>query len=253
MQHFCHLQICREFFVIDKNFIIGKFHRYISLYLLHYFKLSILKAVNTLELQNKITIAVYELLNLSTMKIKLSLLVIIFFASSTMKGQAPDNCVTQVMLSAYSEKTYNTEPVTDQQLDLILKCGIKAPSARNKQPWKFTVIKDEATMKEAIGNAVAGNVLIIVSGVEAQDGTTPDFDCGLATESMFVAAHGLGLGARIYGGPVGNINSKKEFFQIPSGYKAVVMLRIGNVDKSVDAVSGATSRKNNEEIINYKK
>jgi nitroreductase len=31
--------------------------------------------------------------------------------------------------------------VTDQQLDLILKCGIKDPSAMNNQPWRFTVIK----------------------------------------------------------------------------------------------------------------
>jgi nitroreductase len=70
---------------------------------------------------------------------------------------------------------------------------------------------------------------------------------------MFVAAHGLGLGARIYGSPAANINSKKEFFQIPTGYKAVVVLRIGNLDKSVDGVSGATPRKTAEEIINFKK
>ena len=69
---------------------------------------------------------------------------------------------------------------------------------------------------------------------------------------MFVAAHGLGLGARIYGSPAGNINSKKELFQIPSGYKAMIVLRIGNVDKGVDAVSGATPRKKPEEVINYK-
>jgi nitroreductase len=187
------------------------------------------------------------------MKIRLSLLVLILLAASTMNGQTTDNCVAQVILTGYSEKAYSSEPVTDEQLDLILKCGIKAPSARNNQPWKFTVIRDEATMKEAISNVVPGNVLIIVSGIESQGGTTPDFDCGQATESMFIAAHGLGLGARIYGGPVGNINSKKEFFQIPPGYKAVVILRIGNADKSVDAVSGATSRKNAEEIINYKK
>lgn len=186
------------------------------------------------------------------MKLKLSFLAVILFSALAMKGQAPDNCVTQVILKSYSEKAYSTEPVTDQQLDLILKCGIKAPSARNKQPWRFTVIKDEASMKEAIGNVIPGNVLIIVSGIESEGGT-PDFDCGLATESMFVAAHGLGLGARIYGSPVGNINSKKEFFQIPSGYKAVTVLRIGNIDVSVDAVSGATSRNSPEEIVNYKK
>jgi nitroreductase len=70
---------------------------------------------------------------------------------------------------------------------------------------------------------------------------------------MFIAAHGLGLGARIYASPVANVNSKKELFQIPSGCKAVVILRIGNIDKSVDAVSAATPRKSSEEVINYKK
>ena len=187
------------------------------------------------------------------MKIKLSLLVIAFFAVSKLFGQATDNCVTSIILSGYSERAYTSETVSDQQLDLILKCGIKAPSGRNIQPWKFTVIKDEATMKEIVNDVVPGNVLIIVSGIESENGTTPDFDCALATESMFLAAHGVGLGARIYGSPTGNINSKKEQFQIPSGYKVVMVLRIGNIDKSVDAVSAATPRKKFEEVVNYKK
>ncbi len=187
------------------------------------------------------------------MKTKLSLLVIVFFTVSKLFGQATDNCVTSVLLSGYSERSYTTAPVTDEQLDLILKCGIKAPSGRNIQPWKFTVIKDEATMKEIISDVVPGNVLVIISGIESDSGTTPDFDCALATESMFLAAHGVGLGARIYAGPTGSINSKKELLQIPSGYKAVIVLRIGNVDKSVDAVSAATPRKKFEEVVNYKK
>jgi nitroreductase len=186
------------------------------------------------------------------MKIKL-IFAIALLSFSRLYGQVSDNCVANLILSEYSERAYTSEPVTDQQLDVILKCGIKAPSGMNKQPWKFTVIKDDSTMKKIIDNVVPGNVLIVVSGVESQGGATPEFDCGLATENMFVAAHGLGLGARIYASPVGNINSKKELFQIPSGYKAVVVLRIGNVDKSVDAVSAATPRKNPEEVINFKK
>jgi nitroreductase len=186
------------------------------------------------------------------MKSKIIFLFVALFATSKLFGQATDNCVASAILSGYSERAYTTTPVTDEQLDLILKCGIKAPSGRNIQPWKFTVIKDEATMKEIINDVVPGNVLVIVSGIESDSGTTPDFDCGLATESMFVAAHSLGLGARIYGSPTGNINSKKELFQIPSGYKVVMVLRIGNVDKSVDAVSAATPRKKFEEVVNYK-
>jgi nitroreductase len=186
------------------------------------------------------------------MKSKLLFIVIAIFAVSNLYSQAPDNCIVKSILSSYSERNYTSEPVTDQQLDLILKCGIRAPSARNNQPWRFTVIKDDVTMKEAISDVVPGNVLIIISGVESPD-VNPAFDCGLATENMFVAAHGLGLGARIYGSPAGNINSKKEQFQIPAGFKAVVVLRVGNVDKNVDAVSAATTRKNPEELINYKK
>lgn len=185
------------------------------------------------------------------MKTKLLFLAAIL-AVSNLSGQNADSCVTRIILSGYSEKSYTTEPVTDQQLELILQCGIKAPSSRNNQPWRFTVIRDEASMKEIINNVVPGNVLIVVSGIESQSGSTPDFDCGLATESMFIAAHGLGLGGRIYAGPIGNVNSKKELFQIPPGYKAVVILRIGNIDKGVDAVSAATSRKSAEEVINYK-
>jgi nitroreductase len=187
------------------------------------------------------------------MKTRLSFVVVAFLALSNLYGQDSDKTVTGKMLSMYSERKYTTEPVTDQQLGLILECGIKSPSARNLQPWKFTVIKDEATMKEIISDIVPGNVLIVVSGLESETGTTPDFDCGLATENMFVAAHGLGLGARIYGSPSGKINSNKELYQIPAGYKVVVVLRIGNADKSVDSVSGATTRKTFDEIVNYKK
>jgi nitroreductase len=186
------------------------------------------------------------------MKIKLLFIVIAFLTITELQGQVPGDCVTNVILSTYSERAYTSEPVTDAQLDLILDCGIKAPSARNLQPWKFTVIKDEATMREIIDDVVPGNVLVVVSGIVSESGGTPDFDCGLATESMFLAAHGLGLGARIYGSPAGNINSKQDQFQIPSGCKAVVVLRIGNIDESVDAVSAATQRKNRQEIINYK-
>jgi nitroreductase len=189
------------------------------------------------------------------MKIKTYLLIILtILVSQALRAQVTGNGVTELLLSAYSERAYSTVQVTDQQLDLILKCGIKAPSSRNGQPWKFTVIQNEPAMKEIINNVVSGNVLIIVSGLAPQqEGGNPDFDCGLAAESMFIAAHGLGLAARIYGSPAAGINEKRDAFRIPAGYNAVVVLRIGNIDKSVDAVSSATPRKSIDDIVNYVK
>ena len=188
------------------------------------------------------------------MKTIFSFVLICILAMAQVNGQSSGNCVTDAILSGYSVQKYSTVPVSDKQLDIILKCGIKAPSAMNAQPWKFTVIKDEPTMKEIIPAVVSGNVLIVISGLVAEkDGSTPAFDCGLATHSMFVAAEGLGLGARIYGSPVGKVTTNRKAYEIPDGYKPVMVLRIGNVDKSVDAVSGASARKTSEEIVNFKK
>ncbi len=186
-------------------------------------------------------------------KSTLILFVGLLFSVQFMNAQSSGNAVIDQLLAAWSPRNFTSEPVTDQQLDLILQCGIKAPSARNNQPWRFTVIRDEATMKEIIGNVVPGNALILVSGLESKEGGTPDFDCGLAAQNMFIAATSLGLGARIYGGPAGAANAKREALQVPAGYKIVVILRVGNIDKSVDAVSAASTRKKAEEIVNYRK
>ena len=183
-----------------------------------------------------------------------TVLFILLTSMAPICGQSPVNNVTDIILSGYSARMFTSEPVSDQDIELILKCGIKAPSSRNQQPWKFTVVKDTGLTKKAIGNINPGNVLIFVSGPESQEASVVDFDCGLATENMNIAAQSLGLGARIYGGPVRNVNSTmKQSLEIPEGYRVVTILRVGHRDKSVDAVSAASARKQFEEFVNYKK
>jgi nitroreductase len=189
------------------------------------------------------------------MKTKATLFIIVLALAGGQlsRGQQTGNAVIDQLLTAWSPRIFNTMPVTDDQIDLIVRCGIKAPSARNLQPWHFTVVRDEALMKSVVSNVAAGNVLILISGKESGEGTTPDFDCGLATENMFLAATALGLGARIYGGPVAIANGKREALLVPEGFRVVMILRVGNIDGSVDAVSGATPRKTTEEVVNYVK
>jgi nitroreductase len=189
------------------------------------------------------------------MKVKsfLLLFVLLIAANQLSNAQSSGNPVIDQLLSAWSPRNYTTEAVTDQQIDFIVKCGIKAPSGRNNQPWHFTVVKNEAIMKEIIPDALAGNVLIVISGKVTEAGATPDFDCGLATENMFIAATSLGLGARIYGSPVAAAIKISDKLQIPAGFKPVIILRTGNIVKSADAASGATPRKNIDEMVNYVK
>ncbi|MRR23839.1 nitroreductase family protein [bacterium] len=178
-------------------------------------------------------------------------LILLILATGTAQSQPSGNPVTDLLLSAWSPRNYTEVPVTDQQIDMIMQCGIKAPSSRNGQPWHFTVLRNEALMKEIIPNITPGNVIIVISGKVSQSGTTPDFDCGLATQNMFVAATSMGLGARIYGGPIAAAREKRGALQIPEGFTPVIMLRVGNIEKSTDAVSGASPRKAKEEIVNW--
>jgi nitroreductase len=185
-------------------------------------------------------------------RISASLLTVVFvLISGNALSQTAGNPVTDLLLSAWSPRNYTEVPVTDQQTDMIVQCGIKAPSSRNGQPWHFTVLKNEAVMKEIIPNITPGNVIIVISGKVSQSGATPDFDCGLTTQNMFVAATSMGLGARIYGGPIAAAREKREKLQIPEGFTPVIMLRVGNIEKGTDAVSGASPRKAKEEIVNW--
>jgi nitroreductase len=173
--------------------------------------------------------------------------------TAILNSQTNNVGVIDVIMSGYSAKMFTIKPVSDNEIDQIVKCGMKAPSGRNMQPWKFTVVKDQTMTGEILQDITAGNILIIISGQEKQDGTVNVFDCALATENMYIAAQALGLGAHIYAGPVANINTTwKQKLEIPADYKAVTVLRVGSIDKSVDAVSTASTRKKPEEVVNYK-
>lgn len=188
------------------------------------------------------------------MKTRICFSVLLLLLAFAVQSQPTGNPVVQTILSGYSAKNFIAEPVSEHDINLILECGIKAPSARNSQLWKFTVIKDESLISPVVRFAKPGNVIIIVSGAEtAPEGMNVDFDCALATENMYVAAQGLGLGAHIYTGPIRNINAKKQEYQIPEGYRAVSVLQIGHIDTGVDAVSAASSRNSKEELVNYGK
>jgi len=188
----------------------------------------------------------------SEMKTKLLIITTIlgFLIIAPLKGQQSGNAVTDAILKAYSARMFVSEPVNDSDIETILKAGMKAPSARNLQPWFFTVVKDKALLKELMPNITDNNILIVISGKE---GNTVEYDCGLASGYMYLAAQALGLGAHIYAGPVAAINtSKKEALGIPEGYRAIMVIRVGHTDKSVDAVSAASSRKKIEEMVVYK-
>lgn len=47
-----------------------------------------------------------------------------------------------------SIRKYENKPLTDEQINELLRAAMYAPSAGNEQPWHFVVIKDRAILDE---------------------------------------------------------------------------------------------------------
>mgnify|MGYP000285941450 CR=1 FL=1 len=54
---------------------------------------------------------------------------------------------TDMIFERRSIRSYTGEPVSQEDLRLILKAGMAAPSARNSRPWEFIVIQNRAKEK----------------------------------------------------------------------------------------------------------
>ena len=157
-----------------------------------------------------------------------------------------------VILNNFSPRAgFTTGAILKADLDLIIQAAVRTNSARNSQPWFFTVVQDSTLVQKIVSQAVQGNVLIVIS----TEGTTSReiIDCALATQTIYLAAQALGYGSQIYTGPIERLN--KEFkgdLGLPANRNAVAIVRIGRVAAGVDAVSGASPRKDAKEIVTYK-
>ena len=119
----------------------------------------------------------------------------------SMENQAINNIMTRVSI-----RNFTGEKISDEQIETLLRAGMAAPSAINKQPWAFVVIKDEAILAklgEALPYSRCSNkpaIAIIPCGdlSKAIPGEMAGFwinDVSAATENILLAAHAMGLGA----------------------------------------------------------
>ncbi len=109
----------------------------------------------------------------------------------------------EAILSRRSIRKYTKDPVTDQEIDLMLQAAMAAPSSGNARPWHFIVIRNREKLDEIARNhpyagmlpqAQAAIMVCADEMLENHPGRWPQ-DCAAATENILLAAHALGLGA----------------------------------------------------------
>ena len=153
-----------------------------------------------------------------------------------------NNPVLVAISDRRSIRAYGRDKMTQDQLDAILKATFAAPSARNKQPWHFTVVRDQqviAEVNEEAGHIIGDDVgdifyaaptVIFISG--EKDWKWSKLDAGIAVQTIALAAHSLGLGSVILGmpeaafkGPRGDYFNK--LLKFPDNYEFAIAIAIG--------------------------
>lgn len=121
--------------------------------------------------------------------------------------EVPVNPVIEAILNRRSIRRFTEQPIGKTVIDTIVKCGYHAPSGKNLQSWRFTVltkVEQIQCLKEAAiaasercGRRVYGfenpQAMILVSNDRRNEDGCQDASC--AVQNMMLAAHSLGLGS----------------------------------------------------------
>ncbi len=103
---------------------------------------------------------------------------------------------SEVISRRRSVRRYKPDPVPDELLNRVLEAARVAPSAGNRQPWHFIVVRD-AEKRKALGlNDWAAEAPIVVVGCAdmSQSPTWCVVGVAVAFEHLVLAATELGLG-----------------------------------------------------------
>jgi len=180
------------------------------------------------------------------------LFVLVIFGSLSVNAQQNTTGLSAI-LDHYAARNFTAGSIPEADLNSIIQAGIRAPSAMNRQPWHITVVQNIDLARKIISGVESGNVLIVVSTQVDVNGSHV-FDCGLAVQSIYLAAQTLGYGSRIYTGPISDLNRKyKTELSLPNKYNAVALVRVGKIkEPAPDAVSAASPRKKTSDLVTFK-
>ncbi len=155
--------------------------------------------------------------------------------------------------------------ISEEELNNIVKCGLFAPSAKNKQNWHFTVITNKDKIEEINQLALEGMaklgmekeedfhvfyhapvVIVISSKIEGYS----EVNAGCVVENMAIAANSMGIGSCIIGqtrymyhqADKADIN---RVLKIPENYEHDISICLGYPDEEAEA------KPRKENVVDY--
>ncbi len=183
------------------------------------------------------------------------------------------NETIKTILTRRSCRSYDGRVVEQEKIDKIVECALYAPSAMNRQPWHFTVVKSRKLLDEIseanrqmllqsddekviamanepdYDNFRGAPMAIIVSGENGNSFSAGD--CSAAVQNMALAAESLGV-ANLY---IASFRRALELeenkylvdkFKLPEGFTPLFALCLGYANEPYP-----TRAPRRENTVNY--
>ncbi len=135
-----------------------------------------------------------------------------------------------------SVRSFLDQPVEDEKLRTILEAGRLAPSASNRQEWRYVIVRDRETRKKLAEAAnwqtfVGEAPVVIVACAETDNHVMScgqlcyPIDVAISLDHMTLVATELGLGTCWVG--AFNEEKVKEILNIPEEVRVIELMPLG--------------------------
>ncbi|MGN1295384.1 MAG: nitroreductase family protein [Bacilli bacterium] len=159
----------------------------------------------------------------------------------------------------YSCRSFSSQEIEKEKLELILEAGRIAPSAKNKQPLRLVVINEQealAKVKKSTSCTYNSSCIIAVCYQKEECWCRPfdgklsgDIDATIATTHMMMEATELGISS-VWVMWFDNDKLKEEF-NVPSSLEVSALLVLGYPNKEASPSLNHSLRKSKEELVTY--
>lgn len=176
------------------------------------------------------------------------------------------NKTVELILNRTSVRSFQDKMISEEELQTIIKCGLYAPNAKNKQNWHFTAITDKERIDEVSRLAVEGMMKIgldieenghifyhapLVIVVSSKMDGNSLINAGCVVENMALAAKSLGIGSCIVGQTrylyhKVNKNDINRLLKIPENYEYDISICFGYPKGEFNK-----PKPRNESVVNY--
>lgn len=139
-----------------------------------------------------------------------------------------------LILKRRSIRAYTDSPVSNEQVDALLRAAMAAPSANDVRPWAFVVVRD-AERRKALAkihqwsSMCADAPLVIAVLGDPEESLHWVEDCSAATENLLLAVAGLDLGAvwvAVY--PHADREARvRQILGIPEQFRVLCLVPVG--------------------------